>query len=731
MEQRLPITFPSACALSKITAKTGKVMSTVVKTKIHEFPRPAEIGPVPSKSQLLFNRELSLLEFHARVLEEGLDRRNPLLERLKFLSIFSSNLDEFFMIRVSALKEELEDNNIISADGLTPRQQLVRTRGRIVELLNEQAACLRNDILPQLKAAGVSLIRYESLTHYEKQNLKDYFMEKVFPILTPLAVDPSHPFPYISPLSVNIGLMVHAPAEVRLIGRKLREESRFVRIKVPSLVPRLVPVGASGNRFVLLEEIIEANIQALFPGMNPGPCHLFRVTRDADIELREEEAEDLLSLIQEELRRRRFGTPVRLEVSPDMPQEMIEYLTGSLDLEPDDVYVFDGPLHFQDLMALYDCDRPDLKDAPFTPAMPDWFNEYDCIFDAIRERDRLLHHPYDSYDCVTGFINQAVDDPDVMAIKICLYRTGPESPIPPALIRAAEQGKQVTALIELKARFDEEHNIEWARKLDEAGVHVVYGIMGLKTHGKLTLVVRREGEKLKRYMHIASGNYNPTTSCTYTDLGLFTVDEEIGRDATELFNYLTGFSEQADYQKLMVAPVNLREQLNALFDREIEHKRAGRPAQIIAKFNRLADLQVIEKLYEMSRAGVQVDLIVRGICMLRPGIPGLSENIRVRSIVGRFLEHSRVFWFANGGDEEVYIGSADWMARNLKHRVEVVAPVTDPRAMRYLRDVLLDAYLNDNTKARQLQPDGKYVPIDRGNEPFDSQDYFIGRPSSD
>ena len=707
-------------------------MSTVVKqkTRVHEFPRPAEIESVSSRSPLFFNRELSLLEFHARVLEEALDARNPVLERLKFLSIFSSNLDEFFMIRVSGLKEELEHHlSVVSADGLTPAEQLAKTRQRILLLVKEQARCFREEVLPQLKEAGISMIPYESLSHHERESLRDYFTEKVFPILTPLAVDPSHPFPYISPLSVNIGLMVHAPSEVKFSGRRKRVESRFVRIKVPSIIPRLVPVGSSGSRFVLLEDIIEANIQALFPGMNPGSCHRFRVTRDADIEIREQEAEDLLSVIQEELRRRRFGTPVRLEISPDMPPEMVEYLTKSLDLEAEDVYVFDGPLHVQDLMELYDCDRPDLKDVPFMPSVPAWYNEHDTIFDAIRERDRLLHHPYDSYECVTGFINQAVDDPDVVAIKICLYRTGPDSPIPPALIRASEQGKQVTALIEIKARFDEEHNIEWARKLDEAGVHVVYGIMGLKTHGKLTLVVRREGDALKRYVHIASGNYNPTTSCTYTDLGMFTVNEEIGRDATELFNYLTGFSEQTEYRKMLVAPVNLREKLNALFDREIEHKRAGRPAHIIAKFNRLADLQVIEKLYEVSRAGVQVDMIVRGICMLRPGIPGLSENITVRSVVGRFLEHSRVFWFSNGGDDEVYIGSADWMARNLKHRIEVVAPVTNPKSKRYLRDVLLDAYLTDNTKARELQPDGSYVPIAGGAESFDSQTYFIGHSS--
>ena len=706
-------------------------MSTVVKREaiIHEFARPVEAAR--SRSELYFNRELSLLEFHGRVLEEALNEQNPLLERLKFLSIFSSNLDEFFMIRVSGLKEEMEHEVEISADGLTPAQQLAKVRERILVLVDQQARALREQVLPQLAQTGISVVNYDELSEHEKARLADYFTEKVLPVLTPLAVDPSHPFPYLSPLSVNIGLMVHPPKNMKQISSRKLIDTSFVRIKVPSVLPRLVPVGTSSSRFVLLEEIIEANIHALFPQMEPGPCYRFRVTRDADIELREEEAQDLLSVIQEEVRQRRFGMPVRLEVSADMPDEMVQYLSESLNLDSDDVYRFDGPLNIQDLMDLYDIDRPDLKDVPFTARTPEWFTKHKSIFDAIKERDRLLHHPYDSYSCVTEFINQAVDDPDVMAIKICLYRTGPESPIPPALIRASEAGKQVTALIELKARFDEEHNIEWARKLDEAGVHVVYGILGLKTHGKLTLVVRREGDELKRYMHIASGNYNPTTSCTYTDLGLFTVDDEIGRDATELFNYLTGFSEQRNYRKLMVAPVELREKLNTLFDREIEHKRKGRPARIIAKFNRLADLQIVDKLYEASRAGVEVDLIVRGICILRPGIPGLSENIRVRSVVGRFLEHSRVFWFANGGDEEVYLGSADWMTRNLKNRVEVVAPVKDQLARRYLRDVLLDAYLTDNTQARELQPDGRYTPILTGSEPFNSQEYFIGRPGSD
>jgi polyphosphate kinase len=707
-------------------------MSSVVKkeAEVREFPNRRVEKPTCQSAivQPFFNRELSLLEFHSRVLEEALDSSNPLLERLKFLSIFASNIDEFFMIRVSGLKEEVEQEiEELSPDGMTPAEQLAEIRRRLLPLINDQMRCLNKEILPQLKEAGLELANYESLSRHEKEALKDYYQEKVFPILTPLAVDPSHPFPYISPLSLNLGLIVDAPEESSVADGTRLNEPRFVRIKVPSVVPRLVPVGFSGSKFVLLEELIDANIGSLFPGMISGRCHHFRVTRDADIEIREEEANDLLRLIQEELRRRRFGAPVRLEVSPGMPEELINYLTKSLSLDRDDVYVVANPIRMQDLMSFYDFDRPELRDPPFAPAVPDWFRKRASIFEAIKERDRLLHHPYDSYECVTEFINEAVEDPDVVAIKICLYRTGPDSPIPPAMIRASERGKQVTAMIELKARFDEEHNIEWARKLDEAGVHVVYGVLGLKTHGKLTLVVRREGDSLRRYVHIASGNYNPTTSCTYTDLGLFTVDDAIGRDATELFNYLTGCSRQTEYRKLMVAPVNLREKLNALFDREISHKRAGRPAHIVAKINRLADRQVIDKLYEASRAGVKIDLVVRGICMLRPGVPGLSENITVRSVVGRFLEHSRVFYFANGGAEEIYVGSADWMSRNLKHRIEVVAPVLDPDSKRYLKEVVLGAYLRDNVKARELQPDGTYARItSTADAAFQSQIFFMG-----
>jgi polyphosphate kinase len=713
-------------------------MSTALKAPethgLKEVSRrlPALHPTASGATKLFFNRELSLLEFHKRVLEEGLDESNPVLERLNFLSIFSSNLDEFFMIRVSGLKEEVEENvTELSADGLTPDEQLKEIRKRVLPLIEVQTRCLREQILPELSAHGIDVVSYDTLNQDEQQALHGYFVDKVFPVLTPLAVDPSHPFPYISPLSLNLGLMVRAPAGNSPADPKHKHVPRFVRIKVPSVVPRLVPVGKLTTKFVLLEDLIEANTESLFPGMIVGSCHRFRVTRDADIELREDKADDLLRSIQQELRQRRFGTPVRLEVSSGMPDEMVTYLTESLGLFPEDVYVVDGPLNLPDFMSLYDLNRPELKDEPFDPAIPEWLGKR-SLFEVIKEQDIVLHHPFDTYKTVTDFINEAVDDPNVVAIKICLYRTGPESPIPHALIRASEKGKQVTALIEIKARFDEEHNIEWARRLDEAGVHVVYGILGLKTHGKLTQVVRREGDSLKRYMHVASGNYNPTTSCFYTDVGLFTADDQIGEDTTELFNYLTGCSRQTDYRKLFVAPVSLREKMTELIDREIGHRKAGKPARIVAKINRIADKELIEKLYEASNAGVKIDLIVRGICMLRPGVEGLSENITVRNIIGRFLEHSRVFYFSNGGDDEVYIGSADWMSRNLKHRVEVVAPVSEPSLKHYLRDVLLAAYLKDNVKARELQPDGTYAKVTRnaGERPFNSHNFFISHETA-
>ncbi|HEX6626011.1 MAG TPA: polyphosphate kinase 1, partial [Pyrinomonadaceae bacterium] len=465
----------------------------------------------------------------------------------------------------------------------------------------------------------------------------------------------------------------------------------------------------------------------LFPRMVAGQTYAFRVTRDADVEIREDEADDLLRSMEATLRRRRFGVAVRLEISASMPPEMVEYLTESLKLAADDVYQIDGPLNVPDLMSLYKINRPELKDEPFRPKTPEVLRRGGSIFELVKKQDVLLHHPYVSYTVVTDFINEAARDPNVVAIKMCLYRTGQNSPIPKALIEACEREKQVTALVELKARFDEEFNIEWAKKLEEAGVHVVYGIVGLKTHSKVSLVVRQEPEGLRRYVHVATGNYNPVTSNFYTDLSLFTADEEIGADATELFNFLTGFSRQKEYRQLLVAPVNLRQKMLALIHREAEHARAGRPARIAVKINRLADIRIINSLYEASQAGVRIDLIVRGICMLRPGVPGLSETITVRSVVGRFLEHSRVYYFANGGDEEFYVGSADWMPRNFDRRVEVIAPVHDPRLKDHLKNVMLAAYLRDNVKARRLRTDGLYerFPAAEGEERFDAQTYFF------
>jgi polyphosphate kinase len=684
-------------------------------------------APYPTETRLL-NRELSLVEFFRHVLEEGVDNQNPLLERLRFLAIFSNIVDEFFMVRVSSLKEEIEEGWLQrSPDGMTAEDQLREIRHRLRPMLAEHMRCLTKEILPELAARGIIVAPYTSLSEAECAEAALYFERNVFPVLTPLAVDPAHPFPYISGLSLNLGVMVGATDE-REPRSASNNEMRFVRVKVPRVLPGLLGIGNTGFKFTFLSEIIAANLGALFPGMRAGNAHAFRVTRDADIEVRRDDADDLLQALQQELRKRRFGTPVRLEVSAEMPDKMLDYLTTSLALESDDVYRIDGPINVLDLAALCELNRPDLKYRPIRAIVPAVLKDEESIFDAIKRRDILLHHPYAAYSTVTDFIRTAANDPSVLAVKICLYRTGPQSEIAEALIHAGEQGKQVTALIELMARFDEENNIEWARRLERAGVHVVYGLIGLKTHCKATLVVRSEGQTLKRYVHIATGNYNPTASCTYTDLGLLTADEDIGADTTEFFNYLTGYSAQQQYRRLLVAPVNLRGKITAMIERETAHAKAGRPARIVAKLNRLSDPNIIHTLYYASEAGVVIDLIVRGICMLRPGVPGLSENIRVRSIVGRFLEHSRVFDFANDGDEELYIGSADWMPRNLNRRVEVVTPVNDPGLKTYLKEEVLDAYLRDNVNARELQPDGSYrrVRAAADKEKFDSQVYFEG-----
>ncbi len=681
----------------------------------------------------VLNRDLCQLEFFRRVLEEATDKSTPVLEKLKFLSVFSSNLDEFFMVRVSGIKEMLDIDDIGPMPGeLTPIEQLAVIRERVVPLVEEQTRCLRDEVLPELESHGVVIASYATLSEEEKSDLAKYFTKNIFLVLTPQAVDPARPFPYISNLSLNIGLTVESSPDDTFAGTPLGNEIRFVRIKVPPVVPRLIPVGKGQKKYALVEEVIEANLDSLFPRMKLSKGHLFRVTRDADVEIRDDKAADLLALIKESLRERRFGLAVRLEVSSTMPAEMVEYLTTSLKIEPDDVYVIDGLLDVQDLMELYSINDPDLKDKPLKTIVAPALRNKESLFDAIKKQDVLLHHPYSSFGTIVDFIDAAAKDPDVVAIKMCLYRTGKKSPIPQSLIEASERGKQVTAVVEIKARFDEEHNIEWAKRLTESGVHVIYGIVGLKTHSKVALVVRREEHGLQTYTHIATGNYNPTTSRLYTDLGLLTSDSMIGDDASDVFNFLTGFSIQKEYSRLMVAPLNLRKRMMGLIKRETEHALAGRPAHIAAKINRLTDLNIIELLYEASQAGVRIDLIVRGACMIRPGEPGLSQTVFVRSVVGRFLEHSRIFYFANGGEEELYIGSADWMARNLDRRVEVVAPVLDPQSKSYLKDTVLAAYLRDNVKARVMKSDGTYEPPAMANdeEPFNSQLFFEGPNSS-
>ena len=676
----------------------------------------------------VFNRDLGQLEFFRRVLEEATDESLPLLERLKFLAVFNSNLDEFFMVRVSGLKEMLDIKDFPPMPGeLTPIEQLRVIRERVLPLVETQVSTLRDNVVPDLAKHGVEIAPYESLSPREKKTLNQYFMTNVFRVLTPLAVDPAHPFPHIANLSLNIGLTVETesiPGEEITIG----SAPRFVRIKVPPVVPRLVPVGEGGQKFVLLEELIEANLHSIFPRMRLSKAHMFRVTRDADVEIRDDKAADLLNLIKESLRERRFGQPVRLEVNSTMPKSMVQYLTKSLNLEADDVYVLDGILGVGDLMELYGLDRPDLRDKPIRMTVPAPLATKGQFFESIKKQDILLHHPYTAYTSVTDFIQAAAKDPKVLAIKICLYRTGKNSPIPQALIEASERGKQVTAVVEIKARFDEENNIEWAARLVEAGVHVVYGLVNLKTHSKVALVIRRESHGLQTYVHVATGNYNPTTSKVYTDLGLLTADHDIGDDATDLFNFITGFSRQREYTRLLVAPVNLRERMLKLIERETEHAQAGRQAHIMAKINRLTDLEIIDALYKASQNGVKIDLIVRGSCMLRPGVPGLSETIHVRSVVGQLLEHSRIFYFANGGEEDVYIGSADWMTRNLDRRVEVVTPILDANLRRYLKEVVLAAYLRDNVKARILNSDGFYerVPLTAEEVSFNSQLHFEG-----
>ncbi|MGE5646237.1 MAG: polyphosphate kinase 1 [Acidobacteriota bacterium] len=680
--------------------------------------------------QLYINRELSLLAFQRRVLEEAEDRTNPLLERAKFLSILGSNLDEFFMVRVAGLAAQVDAGSVDAGpDGLSPRAQLAAIRREVKKLFKEAHQCL-DKLLPLLEEQGIRVHGYSGLSAAQAAIAREYFFRTVFPVLTPLAFDPGRPFPHISNLSLNLAV---------LIRDRLGQE-HFARVKVPESLPPLVPISGSADskpkrrpkriELVWLEEIIAANLDSLFPGMEVLESYPFHVTRDAEMAIKELEAEDLLETIEEGVRQRRFGTVIRLMVTKSMPARVLSILMTNLEVEAREVYRVAGPLSLKRLMSLHALDRPELKEPPFVPALlqdivPD--SEEDDLYALIRSQNILLHHPFDSFQPVIEFLKRSARDPDVVAIKICLYRVGRNSPIVESLLEAAQEDKQVAALVELKARFDEESNIEWARALEREGVHVVYGLVGLKIHCKVALVVRREGDRMMRYVHLSTGNYNAVTAHLYTDIGMLTADEQIADDAADLFNYLTGYSAKSDYRKLLVAPVNLRSRLETLIAREIEHARKGRGAHLIFKMNSLVDCRFIQLLYRASNAGVKIDLLVRGICCLRPGIPGVSENIRVLSIVGRFLEHSRAFYFRNDGKEQLYLGSADLMPRNIDHRVEVLFPVEDPKMLRRIRDNILEIYLHDTVKARRMQPDGSYVRVKPGgaHKRLDSQAWLL------
>ncbi|QOV24234.1 polyphosphate kinase 1 [Anabaenopsis elenkinii] len=684
--------------------------------------------------QYYINRELSWLEFNSRVLHEACDPRTLLLERLKFLAIFSANLDEFFMVRVAALKQQVEAKvSQLTPDGRTPQQQLDDIRSTLTPQVTRQHQQFQQVLQPLLASHGIHILDYINLNQKQRTYLDNYFEEQIFPVLTPLAVDPSHPFPFISNLSLNLAVVVQNPDT---------EEEFFARVKVPSVLPRFLPIppelgiAETGEiahwTGVPLEQAIAHNLEFLFPGMNIQEYHPFRITRDADLALEEDEADDLLLAIEQELRKRRMGgTTVRLEIKSHTPEPIRSRLLQDLELTENDLYEVDGLLGLRDLMYFMALPLPELKDPPRQSVVPSRLQrlrepslnsetveleEGQDFFAVIREKDLLVHHPYQSFSsAVVNFITHAAYDQNVLAIKMTLYRTSGDSPIVKALIAAAENGKQVSVLVELKARFDEENNIYWARSLERVGVHVVYGLVGLKTHCKTVMVVRREKDRMRRYIHIGTGNYNPKTARLYTDLGLFSCREELGADITDLFNFLTGYSRQKSYREVLVAPVNMRDRFLALIHREIENVQNGFSGRIVAKMNSLVDPQIIATLYEASGAGVEIDLIIRGICCLRPGIKNISENIRVISIIGRFLEHSRIYYFHNNGQEEIYIGSADWMRRNLDRRVEVITPIKDPDIAKDLQEIL-GIMLADNRQAWELQSDGTYIQRRPGDQ---------------
>ena len=682
-------------------------------------------------SELYINRELSLLEFQRRVLQEAEDPENPLLERVKFLSIVSSNLDEFFMVRVAGLqKQAASGSQEASVDGLPAAIQLQLIREEVRRIVEEIHHHLRNELLPALEREGIRILDLSALSPKERSALDSYFLQEVFPVLTPLAFDPARPFPHISSGSLNLAVVV---------GDNQGTEN-FARVKLPDSLPRLVPVSSGPQQgkgtksakpekaFVWLEQLIMANLHLLFPGLEILEAYPFRVTRDAEVAIQELESDDLLESVEAAMRQRRFSSVVRLQVDTNVSEKVLEILASNLPIDKQDVYRINGPIGLGRLIDLYLLDRPELKDKPLVPSIPSSLgtDAEEDVFSVIRREDLLLHHPYESFQPVVEFLQQAASDPHVLAIKVTLYRVGRNSPIVAALLEAIEHGKQVSVLVELKARFDEESNIEWARTLEDAGVHVVYGLVGLKVHSKIALVVRREGEKIRRYVHLGTGNYNPTTARIYTDFGLLTCNDRIAEDGTYFFNALTGYSKKNEPHELLVAPVNLRQRLEELIVREIALQEKGERGHLIFKMNALEDPQMIRLLYRASQAGVKIDLLVRGLCCLRPLVEGFSDNIRVTSIVGRFLEHSRVYYFRNGGAEEIYLGSADLMRRNLSHRVEILFPVGTARLVRRVKEIL-DVQLADERKAHHLRSDGHYArSTKRGHhDAVDSQRTFL------
>jgi polyphosphate kinase len=653
-----------------------------------------------------------------------------------FLSFVGSNVDEFFMVRVAGLKRQIEKGVVESGpDGMTPTEQLRAIRASVIRLNRAAHDCWAKELVPALGGAGLRIERFAELTEDQKAFANTYFQETIFPTLTPLAFDPGRPFPHISNLSLNLAVVLRDALGVE----------HFARVKIPDSLPQLVPVTVTPKLksrtkvvvkeqvFVWIEQLVTANLGALFPGMEIVEAHPFHITRDADSDIQDLEAGDLMESVEEGVFQRRFADVVRVEINEAMPASVLEILVTNLELDRDDIYKISGPLSLVRVRGLAKFDRPDLKYPPFVQALPAALlkDDDDDIFASIRRGDILFHHPFDSFQPIVGMLQKAAHDPNVLAIKITLYRVGRNAPVVDALLEAAENGKQIAVLLELKARFDEESNIGWARKLEEYGVHVVYGLLGLKVHCKAALIVRKEGDVIRRYAHLATGNYNAVTAGLYTDVGMLTCDPDIGADCSDLFNFLTGYSAKSKYRKLLVAPNSLRNRFEELLEREIEHQKAGRPAHLILKMNSLVDRKMIQLLYQASQAGVRVDLLVRGICCLRPGIPGVSENIQVTSIVGRFLEHSRIYYFLNGGDEEIYLGSADLMPRNLNRRVEVLFPVQDKALIRVLKDDILGTYMKEQAKARHMQSDGKYVrdPNAGKKNALNSQETFIARAS--